>query len=162
MRRYETIFIVKPNLGEDDYTAIIDRSADIITNFGGTILTIDKWGLKKLAYDIKKESQGYYVYIEYASNPDAVNENERIFKIDDKILKYMTIKLQDKYIPDEQTETEVSESVSEEPQTTESEADQEDPATESEAVPEDSATETASESEAEQEKSATTTASEEE
>ena len=101
MRRYETIFIIRPNAGEDDITEIIDRNTGIIVDdFGGTMLTIDKWGMKKLAYLIKKEQQGYYVYIQYAGLPEAVMEMERLLKIDDRILKYMTIKLQEQFAPD--------------------------------------------------------------
>ncbi len=99
MRRYETIFIVKSSTGEDEITAILDKVESIITGDGGTVLTVDKWGLKKLAYLIKKEAQGYYVYIDYAAVPAAVAEIERIFKIDDRLLKYMTLKLADSCDP---------------------------------------------------------------
>ena len=95
MRRYETVFIVKSTIGEDEITAIIDKVSSIITGDGGTVLKVDKWGLKKLAYLIKKESQGYYLLMDYAAVPDAVAEIERIFKIDDRLLKYMTLKLAD-------------------------------------------------------------------
>ena len=100
MRRYETITIIRPNAGEDDITGIIDRTKDIIEQRGGSIVTIDKWGLKKLAYFIKKEQQGYYVYMEYAGNPEAVSEMERVYRIDDRVLKFMTVKTQDQFIPD--------------------------------------------------------------
>ena len=139
MRRYETIFIVRPSLGEDDYTSIIDRTSGIIKDFDGTMLTIDKWGLKKLAYDIKKETQGFYVYLEYASTPDAVNEIERIFRIEDKVLKYLTIKLDDHYTPGEDVETTVSSSAPEEPAAKESETEEFD--AEQEETPEKSAPE---------------------
>ncbi len=115
MRRYETIFILRPNASEDDITQIIDRNNGIVVDdFGGEMLKVDKWGLKKLAYLIKKEQQGYYVYIVYAGMPEAVDEMERHFKIDDRVLKYMTIKLQEKYTPDpEVEETEESEDTTE-------------------------------------------------
>ena len=115
MRRYETIFIIRPNVAEDNITEIIDRNTGIIVDdFSGIMLTIDKWGLKKLAYNIKKEQQGYYVYIQYAGLPAAVTEMERLLRIDDKVLKYMTIKLQDQFIPDpEIDEEEVGEADSE-------------------------------------------------
>jgi small subunit ribosomal protein S6 len=99
VRRYETIFIVKSNVGEEDLTGIIDKTSSIITNDGGTILKIDKWGIKKLAYLIKKESQGNYVYMDYAGIPATVAEIERIFKIDDRLLKFMTVKLADSCDP---------------------------------------------------------------
>ena len=99
MRRYETIFIVRSSTGESEITAITDKVESIITGDGGTVLTVDKWGLRKLAYLIKKEAQGYYVYIDYAAVPSAVAEIERIFKIDDRLLKYMTLKLADSCDP---------------------------------------------------------------
>jgi len=99
MRRYETIFIIQPSLGDDDITAIVDRTTGIIEQFAGSIVALDRWGMKKLAYPIKKELQGYYVFAEYAGTPEAVTEIERIFKIDDRVLKFMTIKTQDVYVP---------------------------------------------------------------
>ncbi len=99
MRRYETIFIIRPNAGEEEITAMIDKVTDIIGNDGGTVIKVDKWGLKKLAYLIKKQSQGYYVYIDFAGPPATVTEIERILKIDDRSLKYMTVKLADSCDP---------------------------------------------------------------
>jgi small subunit ribosomal protein S6 len=100
MRRYETIFIVSPNIAEDEIDAVINKTSSIIEGDGGIIIKIDKWGLKKLAYLIKKESQGYYVYLDYAGIPASVSEIERIFRIDDKVLKYLTIKLADSCDPE--------------------------------------------------------------
>jgi small subunit ribosomal protein S6 len=99
VRRYETIAIIKSNLGENDIADIIDKTSSIITSDGGTILNIDKWGVKKLAYLIKKESQGYYIHFDYAATPAAVAEVERIFRIDDRLLKFMTVKLADSCDP---------------------------------------------------------------
>jgi small subunit ribosomal protein S6 len=100
MRRYETIIIVRPNVTEDEIDAIVSRSTSIIEGDEGTVIRIDKWGLKKLAYLIKKESQGYYIYIDYAGVPASVTEMERIFRIDDKVLKYLTVKLADSCDPE--------------------------------------------------------------
>lgn len=100
MRRYETIFIVRPNVGEDEIEAITSRTTSIIENDGGTILRINNWGLKKLAYLIKKENQGYYVYLDYAGSPVSIAEIERLFKIDDRVLKYLTVKLADSCDPE--------------------------------------------------------------
>ena len=92
MRRYETIYILRPNLGEEEITTIIETTNQIITDENGTLIDLNKWGMKKLAYLIKKEAQGYYVYCDYAATPAAVSEIERKFRIDDAVLKYMTIK----------------------------------------------------------------------
>jgi small subunit ribosomal protein S6 len=100
MRRYETIFIVRPNVGEDEIEAITSKTSSIIEGDGGTIIRINNWGLKKLAYLIKKESQGHYVYVDFAGIPASVAEIERIFRIDDRILKYLTVKLSDSCDPE--------------------------------------------------------------
>ncbi|MFO7606773.1 MAG: 30S ribosomal protein S6 [Desulfurivibrionaceae bacterium] len=95
MRRYETIVILKPSLGEAENQAITDRAVEIIEQFDGSIVRIDNWGLRKTAYPIDKETQGYYVYLQYAGLPAAVFEMERVFRIDEKVMKYLTVKLQD-------------------------------------------------------------------
>lgn len=92
MRRYETIFILRPSVGEDEINRIVENTSQIIIGEQGTIIEIDKWGIKKLAYLIKKESLGYYVFFDYAGTPAAVAEIERKFRIDDAVLKYLTIK----------------------------------------------------------------------
>ncbi len=118
MRRYETIYIARPGSGEKEIESITERTSEIITSKEGSIVRIDNWGLKKLAYPIKKEQSGYYVYIEYAGLPDAVSELERLFRIDDKVLKYLTVKTQEvfNHLPsdDEPTKFEQSEPVAEE------------------------------------------------
>ena len=100
MRRYETILIVRPNVAEDEIEAITSKAIATIEGDGGTIIRINKWGLKKLAYLIKKETQGYYVYIDYAGVPASVAEIERIFRIDDRIIKYLSVKLADSCDPE--------------------------------------------------------------
>ncbi len=92
MRRYETIYILRPTLGEDEITRVVESTNQIILDEKGTIIELNKLGMKKLAYLIKKESQGYYVYCEYAGSPAAVAEIERKFRIDDSVLRYLTIK----------------------------------------------------------------------
>jgi len=95
MRHYETTYILRPNLGEEQFTEIIDRTNAIITNDEGSIICLDRWGMKRLAYEIKKEVQGYYVYLNYAAPGKTVDEIERIFRIDDRVLRYLTVKLND-------------------------------------------------------------------
>ena len=95
MRHYETTFILRPNLGEEQFTEIIDRTVGIITGDDGAIITLDRWGIKRLAYEIKREVQGYYVYLNFAAPGKTVDEIERIFRIDDRVLRYLTVKLGD-------------------------------------------------------------------
>lgn len=95
MRRYETIFILRPSQSEDEITTIIENTKKIILDESGSIINLSRWGLKKLAYNIKKENQGQYVFCDYAGTPAAVAEIERKFRIDDAVLKYLTIKTTD-------------------------------------------------------------------
>lgn len=95
MRRYETIYILRPTLSEDEITTIIENTNTILGTDGGQLISLDKWGLRKLAYLIKKEAQGYYVFCDYATNPANVAEMERKFRIDDNVMKYLTVKLAD-------------------------------------------------------------------
>ena len=95
MRRYELIYILRPGLGEAEIATITDYAGQIIQSENGTIIDLNKWGMKKLAYPIKKENQGYYIYCDFAGTPAAVAELERKFRIDDGVLKYLTIKTAD-------------------------------------------------------------------
>jgi small subunit ribosomal protein S6 len=97
MRHYETTYILRPNLGEEKFTEIIERTNAIIEGDNGAIIEVDRggerWGMRKLAYEIKKETQGYYVYMNYAAPGSTIQEMERIFRIDDNVLRYLTVKL---------------------------------------------------------------------
>lgn len=95
MRRYETIFIIRPSAGEEEINRVIENTKQIILDDKGSIIELNKWGMKKLAYLIKKESLGYYVYCDFAGTPAAVAEIERKFRIEDLVLKYLTIKTAD-------------------------------------------------------------------
>lgn len=95
MRRYETIYILRPSLNEEEINTLVEKTNGIITGLGGQIIELDKWGMKKLAYFIKKESQGFYIYCDYAGTPEAVSEMERKFRIDDAVLRFMTVKKTD-------------------------------------------------------------------
>ncbi len=91
MKRYETLFIVQIDLPTDELNSLVERYRAIVTALKGTIIKVEKWGKRKLAYEIKKQSNGYYVLIDFAGKSTINDELERNFKIDDKVLKFMTI-----------------------------------------------------------------------
>jgi small subunit ribosomal protein S6 len=91
MRRYETIFILDPDLSDEGRVPVFDRLNSLIPAQGGTLLEMDEWGARKLAYSIKKKPRGYYVRADYCGDGDVVEEMERFFRIDDRVLKYMTV-----------------------------------------------------------------------
>jgi small subunit ribosomal protein S6 len=93
MKRYETIIIIDPDLSKEAEEPILDRVKDLIPQFKGFLIETDDWGNQKLAYDIKKKSRGHYVRFDYCGNGPLIQEMERFFRINDKVLKYMTVLL---------------------------------------------------------------------
>jgi len=93
MRRYETTFIIDPEVTTEGRLPVFERLKDLIGQFKGTLLAVDEWGSRKLAYEVKKKTRGYYVRLDYCGNGDLVNEIERFFRIDDRVLKFMTVQL---------------------------------------------------------------------
>jgi small subunit ribosomal protein S6 len=93
MRRYETIFIADPDLTEEARVSLFDRMESIITERNGLQVETDVWGTRRLAYAIKKKERGHYVRFDYCGSSEIVNELERASRIDDRILKYMTVLL---------------------------------------------------------------------
>lgn len=93
MRRYETITIIDPDLSEENRLPFFERIRDLIPQNGGFLVGLDEWGNKKLAYEIKKKSRGYYIRLDYCGTGALVDEMERSFRIDERVLKYMTVVL---------------------------------------------------------------------
>ena len=101
MRRYEQIYILRQSLSEDEINQVVENSNQIVLDDEGSIISVNKWGMRKLAYPIKKELQGYYVLADVAATPAAVAEIERKFRIDDSVLKYLTVKVSDSMTAEE-------------------------------------------------------------
>lgn len=100
MRKYETFFIVDPDLA-DEVTAVIDEKLkNIVGSNGGDILDYTPWGKKKLAYPVQKRTRGAYVLMEYVGGPELVAELERNMRLDERILKFITVKLEDRFDPE--------------------------------------------------------------
>jgi len=95
MRKYEIVFIIRP-LEEEATNAVIDKFSKLITANGGTIDKEDRWGKKRLAYDIKKESEGFYVLFNVTCESACVDECDRVMKITDEILKFMIVRTDEK------------------------------------------------------------------
>jgi len=94
MRRYETIFIIDSELSDEGRSAVFERVKDLIQQHDGLSVKIEEWGSRKLAYEISSKARGYYVRLDFCGKGALVNEIERFFRIDDRILKYMTVLLE--------------------------------------------------------------------
>ncbi len=90
MRRYETFIILDPDLSVDQRLPVIERVKDILTHMSGFLIRIDEWGSRKLAYAIAKKERGYYVRFDFCGTGQMVNEMERFFRIDERVLKHMS------------------------------------------------------------------------
>lgn len=101
MRRYETVFIIDPDASAEQRTAILDRVNGEIEKYQGVLLQFDEWGLRKMAYPVRKKPRGYYVLCEYcADKGELISEIERFFRIDDNVMKYMTVQTSDDTDPE--------------------------------------------------------------
>ncbi|WP_321778966.1 30S ribosomal protein S6 [Sulfurimonas sp.] len=92
MRKYENLVIVKPTFTAEEIQASIKAIEEIITSNGGEIATTDSMGMRKLAYPIDKNERGYYHVIYYSIAPSAITEIERRFRINEDLLRFITIK----------------------------------------------------------------------
>ncbi len=97
-RRYETICIIRADIGEAEIKAIVTRSSELITRESGTVNTVDEWGRRRLAYPIQKKNEGYYVLFDYNSSPAASKELERSLKINEDVVRQQTVKLDTEYV----------------------------------------------------------------
>ena len=93
MKRYETIVIIDPDLSKEAEAPVFERVNDLIPQYDGILIETDDWGTKKLAYDIKKKNRGHYVRLDFCGDGALVQEMERFFRIDDKVMKFMTVLL---------------------------------------------------------------------
>ncbi len=121
MRKYETVFILDPDVKDQARTDLFDRVKNIITKENGILLDFDEWGNKKLAYEIKKKLRGFYVCITYGGTGYLVKELERNFRLSDDVLKFMTLLLSDD-VTVEQLEEEAKENQDKLSKETESES----------------------------------------
>lgn len=111
MRTYETIYIVNPEATGDAYTAIVDKFKGVLTEQGCNILKVDEWGVRKMAYPIKKQTRGSYVLTVFEAQPEVIKEFERRMRIDENIMKFQTVYLENGFevsAPAETQETEAT------------------------------------------------------
>ena len=115
MRKYETIFILQPELSEDDIKSITSKAQDVISTYNGECFRMDDWGIRKLAYPIKKSARGRYYYLRFDGDSALIAELERRLRLDDKVLRYQSVNITD--LPERtapEKKVELPESVTEE------------------------------------------------
>lgn len=94
MSKYESIIIINPNVDEEGMKALVSRFTDLINN-DGKVEKVDELGKRKLAYEVKKNAEGFYVVFYFEANTSLIAELERNYRITDEVIKFMTVKQDD-------------------------------------------------------------------
>ena len=104
MRKYECFFIIDADLPDDAIAVVDDKVKAVVDGNGGTVLDYVPWGKKKLAYPVKKRTRGHYVLMEFAGDSKLVAELERNMRLDERVLKFITVLLEDRFDPQAEQE----------------------------------------------------------
>ena len=91
MNKYETIFIINTVAEETKIKELIEKFSALI-NSNGKVESVDEWGKKRLAYPVNKQNEGYYVLINFEAKPELIAELERVYRITDGIMKFITVR----------------------------------------------------------------------
>ena len=91
MNKYESVIIINPNLEEEAIKALIEKISNLI-NTDGKVSSVEEVGKKKLAYEIKKNKEGFYVLFKFEANPELITELERVYRITDEVIKFIVVK----------------------------------------------------------------------
>lgn len=95
MANYESVLIARQDLGASQVNSIVEDLSSVIKKEGGEVVRVDNWGLKNLAYRIKKNRKGHYVILNIAAPASAIAEYERVMRVNEDIIRYMTIKVEE-------------------------------------------------------------------
>ena len=93
MANYESVLIARQDLAVSQVNDLVSSLSDVIKNQGGEVVKVDNWGLKNLAYRIKKNRKGHYVLLNIVAPSQAVTEYERLVRLNEDIIRYMTVKV---------------------------------------------------------------------
>ena len=91
MNKYESVVIINPSLEVESIKALISKISDLI-NTNGKVNSVEELGNKKLAYEIKKNKEGYYIVIKFEAKPELIAELERVYRITDEVIKFIVVK----------------------------------------------------------------------
>ncbi|MCC3359360.1 30S ribosomal protein S6 [Bacillus sp. REN16] len=92
MRKYEVMYIIRPNIDDEAKKALVERFNSILTDNGAEITNVKEWGKRRLAYEINDFRDGYYMILNVMSNPEAVSEFDRLAKISEDIIRHIIVK----------------------------------------------------------------------
>ena len=91
MNKYESVVIVNPNLEEESVKNLIKKFSDLV-NTDGKVISVEEMGKRKLAYEIKKQKEGFYIVLKFEAKPELIAELERNYRITDEVMKFIVVK----------------------------------------------------------------------
>jgi small subunit ribosomal protein S6 len=92
MRKYEIMYIIRPNMDDEARKAVVERFNSVLTENGAEITSVKEWGKRRLAYEIEKFRDGYYMIVNVVSEPKAVQEFDRLARISEDIIRHIVVK----------------------------------------------------------------------
>lgn len=95
MRKYELLYVLRPDMDEEQLKALQERVSSIIAQQGGQNEEVKEWGRRRLAYEIANQREGYYFEVHFDGTPAVVDELERVFKITDGILRHIIVRIEE-------------------------------------------------------------------
>ena len=96
MRLYEEVIIVKPDVSEEDTKGVVELLSKTVTDQGGNIENVDEWGRRNLAYKVGKYTEGVYFIVKFSANPETVKEVECRLRVSDSVVKFLTVRLDER------------------------------------------------------------------
>ena len=96
MRIYEELFIVRPDATDEEVDPLIEQLKGVITKAGGSLDKTEKWGVRRLAYRVLKHEEGQYILLEFKAGAEVVKEVERRLRVADLVLKFLTVRIDEK------------------------------------------------------------------
>jgi small subunit ribosomal protein S6 len=96
MRIYEQLFVVRPDATPEEVDPFVEQLKNVITHTGGALERVDKWGVRKLAYRVAKFNEGQYILLQFNAQPDTVKEVERRLRVADFVLKFITVRIDER------------------------------------------------------------------
>ena len=106
MAFYESVLIARQDLGASQVSSLVSSLSETIASNGGEVVRVDNWGLKNLAYRIKKNRKGHYVVLNISAPASAISEYERIMRFNEDVIRYMTVKVDELSSAEEATSSE--------------------------------------------------------
>ncbi len=106
MAFYESIFILRSSLSEEEAAGVQEKMKGALEKLGGSIIKAENWGKKKLAYEIKHDRRGTFTLLQFEASGNVVSELERLYRLEDSVLKFLTVKVDEEDLKEPEPETE--------------------------------------------------------